>query len=1712
MNPLRIARNLRDDYLTLLRTTFSPRQRLLREEFNHQIERDGFLTREPFISLAMPYQYAPALDWLLPEARSRFGSIAERPFAHQAEAARRIADGLPTVIATGTGSGKTEAFLMPIVDHCLRHRGQSGLRAIIVYPMNALANDQLRRVRTLLADSGVSFGRYTGETQLSGKRPPDVPGEERVTRTEFRQSPPDILLTNYQMLEYMLLRGDGREIFRGHRIQFIVLDEVHTYHGSLGTDVACLLRRLRATLAESRPGAPAQLFIGTSATLLSENGSGDVREGIAAFFSRLTAQETGVEAVVTEQVEAPELPGGISLPPPPDISEEELDAFDPSDSRKVLNLTQRLADAPEDTSPSPENLWQATALPYLLLRWLSHPLSLNDILQILSQQPGREDVAQDRLRREVEAALLVGPCLPESHPLRLRPRVHRFLRGLARFWRCTHPDCGRLLDEGIESCNRCGSQTLPLAICRTCGWDFFTGRIADGQRVEPWLERISTPKTLYLYDPPAVHVNVDSEESPFEGDEDEPEATAANQDEMSEEGSQDPEAYLCPQCLVFSETATERACACPDLVPRRAIRVHRGRGTRCPICRSRYGRFDVLTPLSLGNSSALTHIARTLLRELPEGQQKLLVFCDSRQDAAHQARFIDGVEDHLRLRRAVYSLLWANPLSHDLRWLVEHVYHRFVDQGFLPRTRSRDAMQRAMDQIEGGLLAEFVLAANVRASLERLGLVTVSYGGLEDEMEKEPFRQLCTAHGLELEQAQLAVRRLLDLMRSRFAVNHEAFRTRLYQGDRLSQRFGFTPGRQVGVPVAFLPPGSRSQNSTTYKLLSTWNTSGTPAGAQQIWRQVLGEHVSADSLAAVLDWLHHQGWLVWTTIGRQASEVEGYQLELGAIEFLYGAQAVRCDICGRVVAGDQPGLPCPRSGCPGHLITWEGTITTGNLNALLIAAEHAPPLRPAEHSAAISDERRQQIEDGFQSDPPVYNVLVCTPTLELGVNIGDLEAVAMRNVPPNPAHYAQRAGRTGRRSRMGMIAGFARNTPHDGYFFDHPDEVISGAIPPPHFNLANLEAIARHLHSLALEEARIEFPSNLTTFIGEEGSLNTHNLQMLVDQILAAVGRAHIRAGDVFGPLVAGLREDWVTWLEVMIQEVPQLVQSAIEKRAGLIESAVSRMREIAQRVRQTPREQDAEQGYRNLARKLREDYRYAYLPRVLAEEGILPGYAFPGDPGSLALAYDPDPIFAGRLQAQREFAPGQIIYARGYRWRVAGIAINRPGAISLTRGAERFEYTECPSCGLAGPASGVNNCARCHAELSGPTRTAWDAGAFQAWPADVEPETEEERQSLNFDVRAHPQRDVPSQNFALGPWMFELRSQEQIWWINHGPLPSPSQRQEPGSDLAAGFHMCPVCGELRPEPQPARQNERGRRPRNRDPRANRDPHDERCGGTAVHIAIGHQTRADTLRLIVPGLSGLEDEGVEWAWSLAWAVVHGAIRLFDLDEDDLEPRVLTRKEGHTEEVLEIIWVDTVLGGSGILREIVTKFSQVAAAALAHLRDHDCPSSCYRCLRTYRNQRVHMLLNWRLVTPQLTCAQGDPVTEAGGTSSYRDATDGPEWDTARREGCGSPLELKLLLAMRQHGLPEPEKQFRIDDAGRMITRADFAYPTERLLIYVDGLAFHSSLRQRIHDASQTNQLQVMGYRVLRLIGNQITRAPGDCVDQIRMALAVGRSNL
>jgi ATP-dependent helicase YprA (DUF1998 family) len=1696
MNPLHIAEQLRTDYLELLTTTFAPRQEGLKQDFRKAIEREGFLTREPFISLALPYAYGPALTELMPETRERFGVIAEAPYAHQAAAARRILAGEPTVIATGTGSGKTEAFLMPIIDHCLRAAKPDVVKAVIVYPMNALANDQRDRIRRLLAGTNIGFGVYTGETkQWTGHRPEGVPDNERLTRAEFRAHPPDILLTNYRMLEYLLLRGDGRAIFKNHAVRFVVLDEVHTYKGALGTDVACLMRRLRAALGDANP-----IFIGTSATL--ESGNGDPREGVAEFFSRLTGQTTPPEAVIREESIVPQAPPELRLPPPPNLTPQDLEGFDPDDAERVLTLARKLRGQDLATLKA---CWESSLLPYLLLDWMKEPRPVSWVRDRLAERPERQGVATEHLEREIQAALLVGPCLAPDHPLRLRPRVHRFLRGLARFWRCTNPACGKLLDSGIETCDCCGSRSLPLALCRTCGWDFFVGReeysSGGANAIAPWLSRRSTRRTTFIYDPPRITVEVEPEDLPEEGEGDE---DGAGQ-ESSPPERPEPTHWLCPQCLVLAEDPDARVCGCTT--PLRPVRLFRGRGTSCPVCRSRYGRFDVITPVSLGNSSALTHVSRTLLRELPPERRKLLIFTDSRQDAAHQARFIEGSERLLRLRRFIYGALAQESQPHDLRWLEEHIYERYVEAGDFTARCSRDERERRRRRLDGALLHEFVIAPNVRQSLERLGLVEVRYSHLDEELNGTEFEQLARTHGLDLDCARLAVKRLLDLFRTRRAVSHEALRRYLRGNDSLAKEYDITPGREVGVPVAFREPGLGTEIRQTYRLLSSWNRAGMPAGPQSLWRQTLGEQATEASLEAVLLWLLDGGrFLIRARIGRNAGEAEGLLLRHEVIEVCAARTCTRCTVCGRVEANGQVGAGCARPRCTGTMQPYAGALAEKNLHARLIAASYAPALLPGEHSAAVTEEERLRAEEGFRQTPPRPNVLVCTPTLELGVNIGDLEGVAMRNVPPSPANYAQRAGRTGRETRTGIIAGFARGTPHDGYFFDHPDEVIAGAIPPPRFNLENLAAIERHVNSLILEEAALEFDSNLEALLTDRGDLIESNVTELIRRLELAAPGARARAERIF----RAVSTVTAAWLDSVVSEFPSRVRRAIEQRGALIAEAVGRMSELGTRVGLNRAEEITEVSYRRLAQKLREDYKYAYLPTVLAEAGLLPGYAFPGDPGSLSLGLDPDVVFAGRLQAQREFCPGQTVYARGHRWRVRGLALNRPGALGTGRGPEKFAFTECPVCGLA--QSSNNNCRRCNAELSGPNQEAWDAAAFQAWLEEVEPDSEEERQQGLFDVRAHPQRDVAPEVWTLGSWRLEKRRQEQIWWINHGSLEiSTESNGQRDLDRPQPFRLCATCGELvRPLNPPETQPQRGRN-QARDPRADQDPHAQRCNGQPREVVIGHQVRADTLRLIVPGLAQQYEDGVSWAWSVGTAILEGALKHFELDEDDLEVMVLTARDSDgRQQALEIVFADNVLGGSGVIDSLRREFRLVLQAAIRHLDGHDCPASCYRCLRSYRNQRVHGLLNWRLALPYLRVAALTALSPATAQESIG-SMEGPDWEEARREGCESPIELALLKAIRSAGLPEPIKQHEIyDGQGRLVTRADFAYTTpRRILIYADGMEFHSSLRQRIHDGRQSNLLQADGWIVLRFLGPQILSEPHVCVAQLRTALRMPR---
>ena len=1756
MNPFAVSRAIEERYKAYLRSNFRASDPQLAREFAETLEVENLLIREPFVSLAAPFEAGEALDrlGLTPEIALRMRETAFRrephlPYLHQSLAQRRIAKGLPTVVATGTGSGKTEAFLLPILDYAFRTRDTAGPKAIFLYPMNALAIDQNKRIGEYVRGLGISYGAYTGATERGlAKRPDGSPQELRFRREDFETSPPDLFSTNYQMLEYLLLRGDGRRIFAKHNVRFVVLDEVHTYRGALGTDVAFLLRRLRAALAALNPEGPEIVFVGTSATLQKREDEGpDPAETVATFFTALTGAELNADGVITEQ-RSPAAPVDGAFWPTPDLTGVDLDTFDVGRREAAAELGARLVGSSGDGDALQR--FGDSGLARFLRHTLVTPLSLENVVERLAQQPARSGVPAADLRREVEAALALGPALPgEAEPL--LPRVHRFFRGMPPFFRCVNVACGALSATSERECTECGARTCALLLCRTCGQDYLeldvvsdpSGRERTRLTFRVDESRVQQADEEGVAEMGHVDLGDDSEDEDEGFDDEEDEAAPEPEDEHESPLIQRLRQRCEPirRCNACGATSSVEATICENPAcgaglnsANDAWRTSRGLNS-CPVCNSNYGRGSAIRAVKLGNSPALAWIGRTLLEELPFGERKLLIFCDSRQDAAHQARYIRATEAELTVRRAILTVLRKSNEPFDLLTLSKALVAPLVSAGITvagqPFKQPRNsAAQRGLERLALGLLLrEFVYVARRANSLERLALLEVRYPLLEALIERGGLDRIADSFGVERARIAVLARQLLDAMRTSFGAHfadmkesddplRERLLSRPTQRDRgydLAREFGLEVGRGLGRPVAFTEPGDSGEHKDSYDLRPLYGR--TRGGPLRELLTRLPEGLSAadrlDFAKELLSELIRAGLVEHVSIGQGKKRKSGLSIVLESLELRPSSQALRCRVCNTRSASGSPGEPCPKPRCAGALSVEPDQTLDDVERGLLLATEFVPMLAE-EHSAAISMDERDRIEREFMRDPTTdepstINVLACTPTLELGVNIGSLEAVAMRNVPPTAANYAQRAGRTGRATRMGVVTTFAQPRPHDSFFFDHPEEMITGAINAPNFSLTNREALARHAHSIALEAAQLSFDKDLAKLIGRDGEPQPEALAELESKIDDGLPEARARAKRAFRDLPD---VDHI-WIEDRLVETRGLVRTALDRRADAIAYAARKYQEIGlQEAGPRKRERDR---WEALAVGLRVggSSTEAYLPRVLAEASVIPGYAFPRDPGSLSLGYDPAPIFTSRVQAQREFAPFQTVYARGERWEVKRLALFRPDQ-TFGDAAQTHEFIECV-CGHANERSD-NHCRResCGLELDGAPKEYADVAAFAAMRVEADPLSEEERRQTSVDIRRHLLGDGERVHYSLGDLATDglrvlMSRHEHVLTMNHG-------RTERGGPPEP-YRLCLRCGEaFLPPTMKKPKKSRGKRKAEVELVAEQTLSEAeqkhltsgKCDGEVRPYALGHTTQADILRIEVPPGARGGDGGLTWAWSVGAALQQGAIRRFSLDENDLAVWVVTRRidGGASEEAVQIALIDDVTGGSGIVQELAGSFRDVARAALEHLAGHTCDTACYRCLRTYGNARYSSHLDWRSAMGFLRNAAGVEGLSEVSREVVAGGLDEAAWQEAYAYGCGSPAEYRLLRGLLDAGLPKPSQQFEIvRENGSTLTLADFAYPEEKLLLYVDGLQYHSTRRQREHDSRQTRELQALGWHVLRFLGTEVWHRLDACVADVGHAL-------
>jgi ATP-dependent helicase YprA (DUF1998 family) len=1702
------VRHLIAQYRRFILSSYRLADPKLRAQFEEHVNRAEVLVKGPYVTLARDFALGMSLRELaaagsghsqLTRLKWAFG---QGPlFAHQEAALRAAASGRNVIVKTGTGSGKTEAFLLPVLSAILKQReqGVQGTKAILLYPMNALANDQLVRLRDLIRDSGtgITFALYTGDSQtVTAALGEPVAGNEVTQRESIRRNPPDILLTNYKQLEFLLVRKADRTLF-SPALRHVVLDEIHSYRGALATEVACLLRRLKARCGLKAGEVRA---IGTSATV-SQDAGGD--EALAKFASDLFDEPfEGRDIIGERNVEIPKSQKPYD-PPTVSLSDAEAAFFGHEDEAALMRLAEKLCGrkAPErgSTNARLRALLDGNRFIEALTEVAGTPRSLDELAQelrglipALSEAPIRE------IARLVETYLLVGSFGDDAEAPLLRPKLHTFFHGVYDVGLCMNPSCRTLSTDGSDRC-KCGAAVRPAVLCRTCGQDFVKVRF------EPEHPEQTVANDDFMSDEETAYI------TPLlvgEKDED-----AEDEDgENTEESRPRPRRATAAQRRLQRQHVDHVKGAVYDLrpedVPAENLSLQyvlRKRGTTCPVCNSRYPRGDVLTLLRTGVASSVSVLGTHHLDRVPESERKLLVFADNRQDAAHQAGYMSDRHRQFALRHAIEAAVaQAGAAGIALQDLPVQVLEIFKNIGLAKRNLTRDEEKYWRHTLEYDVAAEFCRASHQRIALENLALVEVQYEFLDKLVADRRFAERCQRAGITVDRGATLVRAILDFMRRRRAVSFEFYQRyldprRVPWSYLTAEPYNLSVGEHERGATFFMfdrPEALRSRAVSGIKFdsLAKDTERGAPGGIAKLVSDKigLGDMAGQEWTRSVFELLREYE-LVETpqslpdNVRRHLSAARPMQVSKRVIRLTKAASGWRCRKCSiwRPYYAD---VCLASTTCSGHGDDIkESKADTENYYVDLYTVDRPRRLRSLEHTAQIDQEERAKREQNFKAGH--VETLVCSPTLELGVDIGSLYSVLLRNAPHGPANYVQRAGRAGRRLRIGFVTTFCSTGPHDRHCFEDPAWLVRGEFRPPIVRLANDKILARHVRSFALEELNQDFSWRMGDLLEDEQNPTTlkNDLYAPLLEVLKSKGaEIAAKASEVFRG-----RES----VGVVINSFPSDLETTIRDWHTLVMRLHLEFHQYSQIVR--TRESDQKARARQRAyRELTTDREKAFVLSYLAETGILPSYQFPTDTFSLDPGVGDTPTLRRPAWiALFEFAPGNMVYANGHKLKsirafFEGSRRGGPGDLGADQSGQVERFCFCNQCGFAARET-RNNCPRCGSLIENQAEVAL-IDSFEAEENTQITSAEDSRQRLTFKREEHL-LDAEAAEATLYPYeivSLEFRSRANLLVTNWG-----RQTRRGDSDR---FDLCPNCGRHRPH---------GLTDKKLD--AWEENHRGICTGTPKPFILGYEFSADVLVLPIPAeiAPADKDEGRAFCRTLGKALVVGAQEVLEIEADEIA--YFQHPDGAGGWTL--VFYETAPGGAGYLEQLGRGLGTWAGAAQERLFNHDCERACYRCLKSARNQFDHAMLNKELVRSLLfQFSEARPIS---GPSTGR-AGDGTkqsiDWlasltasSTSSVPTSGTAIEQGLLEAIRKAGrLPEPIAQHSVrGDAGEVLTIPDFAYPDRKIAIYCDGFAYHGNKETLESDSRKRNTLQGQGWAVLTFWGRQILRNPSACETQV-----------
>ena len=1635
MLPSILAKQLEKGIGDYIETTFPMTNAPFKGSIQNMLATKDSVYHEPYVSVRLPFRVAE-------EMPACFEAIhpAYLPYVHQQTAFDRLTgdDGRSTLIATGTGSGKTECFQYPILEYCYQHRGEPGIKALIIYPMNALATDQSKRFAELIWKSpelrgNVTVGMYVGGHEQNPNR---MMSEDNVITDHetMLNTPPDILMTNYKMLDYLLVRPKDAALWKDNKpdtLKYIAVDELHTFDGAQGTDLACLLRRLKSRLWT--PGGYL-CCIGTSATM----GSKDNGKSILEYAQEVFGEPFEDDAVVTEDRLSPdEFFAGqditdYTMPTAAQVEElNELVAQDDENAylRAAAAAWTELSDTdiitPEGRIALGKHLKHHSFMQAMISFIKGNYYQVETIIEELKvNYPTLKEMGD--AEAAVNAMLALISHARTGNPDSLRPflnvQVQLWLRELARLMgKVTSSTVTYAIARDMNE--EQSKHYLPVINCRDCG--------ATG-----WASYLNERGNATIY-------NLDAFYNRFFSSQDKSVVMMFPHSQENTPWGMGT-GWICPECLKF-KPGDDSAASCdncganmiPIVYPNPVRKLHNQ--YICPFCGSKRG----LSLMGLRSATEISTELSQLFASKFNDDKKTLAFSDNVQDAAHRAGFFNARTWRFGFRTALQRYVQNGGAGRSLadftRSFIQYWHDEMDDESFVSffiapnmtwmsayedmvekrkfghDARAKKLMGDIEKRISYEIMLEYGLTSRIGRTLEKSGCSCLAFpSDTVEEVANAVYERVINEIGglvhTSYKRFQEMVAGYLKIISQNGAFHDSVYDQFLKENGKswllTNDHIPWMPGQIARNTPRFLyrPSETAKKNynfdTVAEKKYTEWIESccdeimiepSTFKGISKIILEELVKNGIVVSIPATADY----------TV---------YAIDKDKVFITDEVTLMKCETCGIIhaVAAENKSFwqdaPCIRSSCAGAFVEDEragldyyGKLFTSGDIVRVNAREHTGLLERDDRETLEVDFKRKK--DTAQLWDP--NVLSCTPTLEMGIDIGDLSTVILCSMPPAQAQFLQRTGRAGRKDGNALTLAVSAARPHDLYFYADPLDMMEGNVVPPKIFLkasavlerqfvaycmdswvkrgATEQSIPKHVSVVLgkLDSHPIDvFPFNFLHYVQNNLSHLLNSFIQLFGSSLDDTARAELRTFAQGGKLSESP-------MHMRILEAFQ----ALKKQKDALSQSIKQLNAMVKELEAKPKDSAYDEEIKELKAEqaalinVVKEINKKDVFNFLSDEGLLPNYAFPESGIVLkAILYRredeaEDPAAKKKYKksvyeysrsassAISEFAPNNSFYVDGRK-----LTIDQ---VDLTS-AQSAKWRLCPNCSHAQIEEAGKNTACCP-QCGSP---AWaDAGQMRNmlkvqmvysnmdYTKSLISDESDDRSTAFYCkqllVDVDEEHDISkayemdNEEFAFG---YEFVRKATLREINFGESDMVGEKLTVSGveEVRKGFKICKYCGKIMPDRPSAKDHTFYCKTRKMAAFDN-DPYEE-C------LFLYREFATEALRILIPATtmdaSTVRTESFTAAFMLGMKEYFGNVDHLRATVSEVPvPDADYRKQ-------YLVIYDSVPGGTGYLKQLMNEegsLIDIFERALQKLEQCSCKEDpqkdgCYHCLYAYRQSQ------------------------------------------------------------------------------------------------------------------------------------------------------------